>query len=311
MMKVLIAGGAGFLGSHLTDALVSEGNEVAIIDNLSSGLLSNLGNSRDRIKFIEGDVTEKVEFDGNLDLVINMASNASRVEWETHPVAVALANSLGSRNLIELALSKGARYIYASTSEIYGNPEVVPTPETYISRLDHLGSRSPYDESKKFGETIIRAYETERKLQSIIIRFFNTYGPRMRGGDFYGRVIDRFMKQAISDEPLTVYGDGTQTRSFAYVSDTIRAVMLLIKKGKNGEIYNVGAGNEMKIIELANLVKEVTGARSTIVHKELPKDDPKRRCPDCRKIAALGWSPQVTVRDGLKEMLKFYKASDE
>lgn len=310
MMKVLVAGGAGFLGSHLVDALVYGGNEVIVVDNLSSGLLSNLNKSKKKIKFIKHDVTGKLEIKGKLDLVINMASNASRVEWETHPVAVALANSLGSKNLIELAISKKARYIYASTSEIYGNPEVVPTPETYINRLDHIGSRSSYDESKKFGETLVRAYEAEYKLNSIIIRFFNTYGPRMRGGDFYGRVIDRFMKQAISGEPLTIYGDGTQTRSFTYVSDTVGAVMLLIKKGKAGEIYNVGANREMKIIDLAKQVKEMAATKSKIVYKQLPKDDPKRRAADCSKIAALGWSPKVSVRDGLGEMLKFYKASD-
>lgn len=310
-MRILIAGGAGFLGSHLADALVAENNDVIIVDNLSSGLLENLNNVKKEIKFIKADVTENIDIKEKLDLVINMASNASRVEWETHPVAVALANSLGSNNLIKLAISKKARYIYASTSEIYGNPEIVPTPETYMNKLDHLGSRAPYDESKKFGETLVRAYESEFDLQSVIIRFFNTYGPRMRGGDFYGRVIDRFMKQALAGEPLTIYGDGTQTRSFTYVSDTVAAIMLLIRKGKSGEIYNIGASKELKIKDLAKMVKEITNSKSRIVNQELPSDDPKRRGADSRKIAALGWSPKVDVREGLQEMLKFYKLSDK
>ncbi|HIH50294.1 TPA: NAD-dependent epimerase/dehydratase family protein [Candidatus Micrarchaeota archaeon] len=308
-MNTLIAGGAGFLGSHLTELLIAKGHNVVVVDNLSSGLMSNLESVKDKIGFIKADITaDEISITGGLDLVVNMASRASRAEWEKYPVEVALSNSLGSSNLIKIALAKKARYIFASTSEVYGNPDVVPTPETYKGNLNHLGSRAPYDESKIFGETLTKAYEAEYGLESIIIRFFNTYGPRMRGGDMYGRVIDRFIKQAMANEPITVYGTGSQTRSFTYVSDTINAVMLLIEKGKPGEIYNIGTNKELSIVELAKTVIEVTGSKSEIVYSELPKDDPLRRGADNSKISALGWAPEIGVREGLAKMMESYRA---
>ena len=306
-MRVLLAGGAGFLGSHLAEALVANGDKVVIIDNLSSGLLSNLDAIEDKIEFVKGDITKELSVKGSIDLVVNMASRAARKEWETYPVEIALANSVGTNNLARLAVSKKAKLIYASTSELYANPEVVPTPETYLARLDHLSSRAPYDESKKFGETLIKAYEAQYGLKNIIIRFFNAYGPRMRGGEMYGRVIDRFMKQAIAGEALTVYGNGKQTRSFTYVSDTIAGVMLLIKKGKNAQVYNLGSSIETRVIDLAKMVIETTGSKSKIEYRPLPPDDPQRRAADSSKIAALGWAPKVPIKQGLKQMLKFYK----
>lgn len=307
-MNILLAGGAGFLGSHLAEALVADEHDVTVVDNLSSGLMSNLDSVKDDIDFIKADITEEMQIDGSLDLIINMASNASRAEWEKYPVEVALSNSLGSVNLIKTALAKKAKYIFASTSEVYGNPEVVPTPESYISRLNHIGSRAPYDESKKFGETLIKAYENEYGLESIIIRFFNTYGPRMRGGNFYGRVVDRFIKQAMANEPVTIYGTGKQTRSFTYVSDTVDAVMLLIKKGTYGEVYNIGSNKEMAINDLANIVIATTGSKSGITYHELPADDPMRRGADNSKITFLGWTQRVDLEDGVRKMIKSYKA---
>lgn len=253
MKKVMIAGGSGFIGSHLVDALVRNNYEVIVVDDLSSGLESNLSKILNKIEFLKCDIAT-LKHDFNVDIIINLASRASRVEWETFPVEVALSNSIGNDNLIKIALKNDAMYLYASSSEIYGNPDVFPTPESYIGRVSTTGSRSSYDEGKRFGEALIKAYEKEYGLKNIIMRFFNTYGPRMRGGNFYGRVVDRFIQQAINEEPLTLYGNGNQTRSFTYVSDAVQAILLLLKKGSPGEIYNVGNDNEIKILELADKV---------------------------------------------------------
>ena len=263
MTRVLVAGGAGFLGSHLTEKLLKEGYGLTVVDDLSSGQESNLSSIIERIEFIRSDISD-LDYTKPFDILINLASRASRVEWETYPVEVALSNSLGNNNLIKLALKHKALYIYASSSEVYGNPDVVPTPETYVGRVSTVGSRSPYDEGKRFGEALVKSYEKEYGLRNIIIRFFNTYGPRMRGGDFYGRVVDRFIQQAIKGEPITVYGDGNQTRSFTYVSDCIEAVYLLIKRGTIGEVYNVGNDMETRILDLAKLVKAVADSDSEI-----------------------------------------------
>ena len=303
-MKILVAGGAGFIGSHLVERLVSRGDQVTVIDDLSSGLEDNLYLVKDKVTFVKADISG-YETKENFNVIINLASRASRMEWETFPVGVALSNSIGNNNLIKIALNSGARYIFASTSEVYGNPEIVPTPETYIGRVSSVGSRSPYDESKRFGEALVKAYEREYKLDSIIIRFFNTYGPRMRGGDLYGRVLDRFIQQALYSKSLTVYGDGSQTRSFTHVSDTVTAILMLMSNGKSGEIYNVGNDREISIIELANLVKNVTGSSTEITFESLPPDDPKRRAADISKIEKLGWRPKVELSDGILTMVEY------
>ena len=305
-MKILVAGGAGFIGSHLVERLVSRGDQVTVIDDLSSGLEDNLYLVKDKVTFVKADISS-YETKENFNVIINLASRASRMEWETFPVGVALSNSIGNNNLLKIALNSDARYIFASTSEVYGNPEIVPTPESYIGRVNSVGSRSPYDESKRFGEALVKAYEREYKLDSIIIRFFNTYGPRMRGGDLYGRVLDRFIQQALSNEPLTVYGDGTQTRSFTYVSDSVQAILKIIEKGQRGEIYNVGNDSEISILDLANLVIKTTNSSSKIVFSKLPPDDPERRAADITKIARLGWSPTVKISDGMILMIKDMK----
>ena len=303
MKKVVIAGGAGFIGSHLAEMLVSKGNSVIVVDNLSSGLESNLSSIMDRIEFIKSDIAD-FDYAESFDIMINLASRASRVEWETYPVEVALSNSLGNNNLIKLGLKNKALYIYASSSEVYGDPSVIPTSELFVGKVSTTGSRSPYDEGKRFGEALVKAYEREYGLKNIIIRFFNTYGPRMRGGDFYGRVIDRFIQQAIKGEPLTVYGNGMQTRSFTYVSDCVEAISLLIYKGTSGEIYNVGNDKEITILDLARTILEITNSRSDIKFLPLPSFDPMRRSADISKLKSLGFAHRVSLMMGIKLMVK-------
>ena len=304
MKRIVIAGGAGFLGSHLAEKLVKD-FDVTIVDNLSSGLENNIKDIKDKVEFFKGDV-ESFNYDKKIDIIIDLASRASRVEWETYPVEVALSNSIGTNNLIKLALRNGALFIYASSSEIYGYPDIFPTPESYIGRVDTISSRAPYDEGKRFSEALIKSYEKEYGLENIIIRFFNIYGPRMRGGDFYGRVIDRFIKQSLKDEPLTVYGYGNQTRSFTFVSDAVEAIELILTKGKYGEVYNVGNDKEMKIIELAKLIKNLTSTPSEIVFKDLPENDPFRRSADITKMTKLGWTLKVSLENGLKQTIESY-----
>ena len=302
-MKVLIAGGAGFLGSYLAERYVADGHEVHIMDNFASGLKENIVDIREKITLLENDVTS-FRNDERYDIVVNFASRASRVEWEKHPVDVALSNALGSKNLIEVALRCNALYVYASSSEVYGDPKTIPTPEDYLGCVSTTGSRSPYDEGKRFGDAITKAYERQYGLRNIIIRFFNTYGPRMRGGDFYGRVVDRFIQQAMHNEPITVYGDGTQTRSFTYVSDTIDGVMAAITKGKEGEVYNIGNDSETTIVELARLVKKLANSRSEIHFKDLPENDPRRRAADITKMRNLGWQPRISLEEGITNTIK-------
>lgn len=306
MNNILIAGGAGFLGSHLTELLINNGYDITVVDDLSSGRESNLAGVMPDIEFVRKDISL---FDSpkKFDVIINLASRASRVEWETLPVEVALSNSIGNNNLIKLALKNEALYVYASSSEIYGNAEVVPTPETYIGKVSTTGSRSPYDEGKRFGEALVKSYEREYKLRNLVIRFFNTYGPRMRGGEFYGRVLDRFIQQAIAGVPITVYGDGTQTRSFTYVSDSADAVYTLIKSGKEGEVYNVGNDKETTVIDLARYVKKLCHSNSSIEFHPLPDDDPLRRAADISKLRKLGFEHKVKLSEGIVRMIQSVK----
>ena len=305
MKTVVIAGGAGFLGSHLAEKLIKN-YKVILVDNLSSGLMDNITNINNSIEFIESDV-ESFTYGKKIDVIIDLASRASRVEWETYPVEVALSNSMGTDNLIKLAITNKALFVYASSSEVYGNPDLFPTPESYIGRVDTVSSRSPYDEGKRFSEALVKSYENEYGLNDIIIRFFNTYGPRMRGGDFYGRVIDRFIKQALNNKPITVYGNGYQTRSFTYVSDTVNAIDLLLEKGKYGEVYNIGNDQETKIIDIAKIIKNLTGSHSDIVFKELPENDPLRRSADTTKMKKLGWEHKISLKEGIKLTIKSYQ----
>lgn len=303
MTRVIIAGGAGFLGSHLAEILLKDGYDITVVDDLSSGLESNILTIMNNIQFIKSNIAD-FEYSDRFDVLINLASRASRVEWETYPVEVALSNSLGNNNLIKLALRNKALYIYASSSEVYGDPEEVPTPETFIGKVSTTGSRSPYDEGKRFGEALVKAYEREYGLKNIIIRLFNTYGPRMRGGNFYGRVIDRFIQQAIKGESLTVYGNGMQTRSFTYVSDTVNALSLLIRKGNSGEIYNVGNNKEVTIIGLAKIILDITKSSSEIKFIPMPPFDPMRRSADISKLKSLGFTHVVPLKVGIEMTIK-------
>ena len=302
-MKVLIAGGAGFLGSYLAERFVADGHDVHILDNFASGLKQNIEDIKEKVTLLENDVIS-FRTDERYDIVVNFASRASRVEWEKHPVDVALSNAVGSKNLIEVALRCNAIYVYASSSEVYGDPKVIPTPEDYLGCVSTTGSRSPYDEGKRFGDALTKAYERQYGLRNIIIRFFNTYGPRMRGGDFYGRVIDRFIQQAMHNEPITVYGDGSQTRSFTYVSDTIDGVMTAITRGKEGEVYNIGNDSETSIVDLAKLVRNLAKSASEIQFKDLPENDPKRRAADITKMRKLGWEPKISLEEGITNIIK-------
>lgn len=309
MKHVLIAGGAGFLGSHLAERLLKDGCEVTIVDDLSSGRETNISGIMGELEFIQSDISD-LEYHKPIDIIVNFASRASRVEWETYPVEVALSNSLGNNNLIRLALRSKALYVYASSSEVYGNPDVFPTPETYLGRVNTTGSRSPYDEGKRFGEALVKAYEREYGLKNIILRLFNTYGPRMRGGDFYGRVVDRFIQQAIHGDPITVYGDGKQTRSFSYVSDVVEAVVILLNKGKSGEVYNIGNDAETSIIDFASMVRRICKSSSKIEFKPIPPDDPERRSADISKISALGFKHAVDLANGVAMMAEYARETE-
>ena len=303
MTRVLVAGGAGFLGSHFTELLVSKGFQVTVVDDFSSGREVNLSGVKDKIEVIHSDIAE-LDYRSPLDIVVNLASRASRREWETEPVAVASSNSVGTRILLELARKNKARFIFASSSEIYGDPEVIPTPETYVGRVNSMGPRSPYVESKRFGETLVNSYVRQYSLDGIVLRIFNTYGPRMRAGDLYGRVVDRFVDQALKGVPLTVYGDGKQTRAFTYVSDTVDGILKIMENGASGEVYNIGSDVETSILDLAKLVIEATGSKSTLEFQPIPQDDSRRRAADISKAKAIGWRPSVGVREGLNLMIK-------
>lgn len=307
MKRVLVAGGAGYLGSHIVEKLVNKGDQVTVIDNLSSGKQTNLAGISHKLKFIKWDITKPKSLNQKFDTIVYVAGAATRVDWETRPVEIVLPNSVGNINLIRLALKNNARYVYASSSEVYGNPGVVPTPETYFTAMNHLGSRAPYDESKKYGEVIVKAFEKEYGLKNVIFRPFNPYGPRMPLGGAYRRPVDSFILNALSNDSLTLYGDGTQTRSFCYVDDLVDGIITVIEKGKNGEIYNVGNNRETRVIDVARLIIKLTHSSSKIVYEPLPSSDPARRCPDISKLTKLGYRPRVGLEEGLGRMIDYFR----
>jgi dTDP-glucose 4,6-dehydratase len=305
--RVVVAGGAGFLGSHLCDALVGRGERVVCIDDLSTGSFANVAHLVDdpAFSFVEADVSQAVPVEGSVDAVCHLASAASPPAYLARPFETLAAGSEGTRRLLELAGRSGARFLLASTSEIYGDPEVHPQVESYRGAVDPTGPRSVYDEAKRFAEAMTMAYQRFHGIDTHIVRIFNTYGERMRLDD--GRVLPNFVGQALRGEPLTVYGEGMQTRSFCYVSDLVDGIFRLLFADEH-EPVNLGNPNEVTILDFAKEILQLTGSASTIVYKPLPADDPKVRRPDIsRARRLLSWEPKVDRHEGLRRTVSYYR----
>ncbi|MGZ4897000.1 MAG: UDP-glucuronic acid decarboxylase family protein [Candidatus Angelobacter sp.] len=305
-MRALVTGGAGFVGSHLCDALLAEGNHVVCVDNLLTGSLRNIAHLKNegRFEFVERDVNEPYDV-GRVDYVFHFASPASPVDYMEHGIETLKVGSMGSFHSLDLAKKYGAKYMVASTSECYGDPLEHPQKETYWGNVNSIGPRSVYDESKRFAEAATMAYHRYHKVDTRILRIFNTYGPRLQLND--GRVISNFMKQALRSEPLTVYGDGKQTRSFCYVSDEVDGILKLSRCDEHDPV-NIGNPVEFTILECARLVLKVTGSTSPIVYEPLPQDDPKQRRPDISKAQRLlAWEPKIDLEAGLKLSMAYFK----
>lgn len=308
-MRILVTGGAGFLGSHLCDYLIEKDHEVICIDNLITGNIENIGHlsGNEKFHFIKHDVTEYIFISGHLDAVLHFASPASPVDYLEYPIQTLKVGSLGTHKALGLAREKGARFLLASTSEVYGDPMVHPQPEDYWGNVNPCGPRGVYDEAKRFAEAMTMAYHRFHGIETRIVRIFNTYGPRMRLND--GRVVPNFISQALSGKPLTVYGDGSQTRSFCYYTDMIEGIHRLLKSDVDTPV-NLGTPTEYTILEFAKKIIEATGSTSEIIHKKLPQDDPKVRCPDITKARELfGWEPKVFLDEGLKKTISFFSKS--
>lgn len=307
MSRILVTGAAGFLGSHLCDTLLADGHDVIGMDNRVSGRLENLETTfyHDDFSYFDHDVTDHIYIAGELDAVLHLASLASPVFYRDHQIKTLKVGALGTHKTLGLAREKDATYLFASTSEVYGDPEVNPQPEDYRGNVDSYGPRSCYDESKRYGEALARAYRDEHDLDVRVARIFNTYGPRMRLDD--GRVIPNFMKQALTGRDLTIYGDGSQTRSFCYVDDMIDGLLALLESNVDTPV-NIGNSDERSIIELAELVIDVAESDSGITHESLPPQDPQVRQPDLSKAATeVGWQPHTALRDGLIQSLSYFK----
>ncbi len=307
-MRVLITGAAGFIGSHLCDRFLNEGFKVIGMDNFLTGSPDNIAHlfGNKNFHFIEYNVTNFIYIQGDIDIVLHFACPASPVDYMNYPIQTLKVDSLGTLHTVGLAKAKKARYIFASTSEIYGDPQVHPQPEDYWGYVNPVGKRSVYDEAKRFSEATTMAYHREHGIDVRILRIFNTYGPRMRLDD--GRVIPNFVGQALRGEDLTVYGDGSQTRSFCYIDDLVEGIYRAsIYENLNGEVINLGNPEEYRIIDLAKKIIEKTNSESKIVFKPLPEDDPKRRCPDITKARKLlGWEPKVSLDEGLEKTIKYF-----
>ena len=305
----LVAGGSGFIGSHLCEALLLKGHKVVAVDSLISGRRSNLESPvfrkhRARFTFLKRDILKPMSF--KADFVFNFASPASPPHYQTHSIYTLRTGSEGTRNLLELAKRSGARFLQASTSEVYGDPKVHPQREDYWGNVNPIGVRSCYDEAKRYGEALCMEYWRKEGVDVRLVRIFNTYGPRLDPDD--GRVISNYVKQALGGEPLTVFGDGSQTRSFQYVDDLVSAVCkVMFAPGLGGEVFNTGNPGEYTMLRTARLVKKLTRSKSPIVHRPLPQDDPTRRQPDISKIRRrLGWAPRVKFEEGLKRTIAWY-----
>jgi dTDP-glucose 4,6-dehydratase len=309
--KVLITGGAGFLGSHLCDRLLSEGYEVVCMDNLSTGSARNIEHliGNDRFTFVKHDVTNFIHVAGELDLILHFASPASPIDYLEMPIQTLKVGSLGTHKALGLAKAKNARFLLASTSEVYGDPQTHPQKEDYWGNVNPIGFRGVYDEAKRFAEAMTMAYHRYHGIETRIVRIFNTYGTRMRIED--GRALPTFMAQALQAKDITVYGDGSQTRSFMYVDDLIEGIWRL-SQSEHAEPINIGNPQEISILNFAREIVELTGSSSQIVYEELPKDDPQVRQPDITKAREiLDWSPDYDREDGLKKTLSYFKQEVE
>ncbi|HBG61356.1 MAG: NAD-dependent dehydratase [Omnitrophica WOR_2 bacterium RIFOXYB2_FULL_38_16] len=304
---VVITGGAGFLGSHLSDRFIQEGMKVICVDNLITGSMNNIAHLQKNkdFKFIKHDVSKELRFADKVDYVLHFASPASPVDYLMHPIPTLKVGALGTHNTLGLAKFKKARYLIASTSEVYGDPLQHPQKETYWGNVNPIGPRGVYDEAKRFAEAITMAYKRYHNVDTRIVRIFNTYGPRMRIND--GRVVPNFIYQAFNNKAITVYGNGKQTRSFCYYSDLIEGITRLLYSDNEGPV-NIGNPDEFSILEFAKLVIELSGSKSTICFEPLPTDDPKQRKPDitlAKKL--LNWEPKVKLKQGLEDTIKWFK----
>ena len=306
-MRVIISGAAGFIGSHMCDRLLAEGHTVVGLDNFLTGSEQNLAHLERHpgFRFIRQDVTQPTALDGPIDAVLHMASPASPKDYLEHPIETLDVGSAGTRQMLELARVNNASFLLSSTSETYGDPLVHPQVETYWGNVNPVGPRSCYDESKRFAEAMTMAFHRTHKMRTNVARIFNTYGPRMKLND--GRVVPAFMDQALRGEPLTIFGDGSQTRSFCYVSDLVDGLYRLMQ---SDERYPVNLGNpqEMTILEFAERIRVLTGSKSRIIHEPLPQDDPKQRKPDISKARRiLGWEPRVPLDEGLRQTIQYFR----
>ena len=306
-MKILVTGGAGFIGSHLCEKLISENHRVICIDNLITGNLENISHLKDNnnFTFLRQDVTEYIDLNENIDCILHFASPASPVDYMELPIQTLKVGSLGTHKALGLAKAKAASFLLASTSEVYGDPLIHPQKEDYWGNVNPIGPRGVYDEAKRFAEALTMAYHRVHQIKTRIVRIFNTFGPRMRKDD--GRVVPAFINQALSGEPLTVFGDGSQTRSFCYITDLVNGVMKLLNSDIN-EPINIGNPKEISIIDFARLVLSLTGSKSKIIFEPLPVDDPKVRQPDIGKARKeLSWQPEVRLEEGLKKTIEWFK----
>jgi len=306
MPRVVITGAAGFIGSHLSEALLDRGFSVVGVDNLLTGDLANIAHLRDRnFQFIRHDVTNYIDIDGPVDFVLHWASPASPIDYLELPIPTLKVGALGTHKALGLAKAKGATFLIASTSEVYGDPLEHPQKETYWGNVNPIGPRGVYDEAKRFAEAITVAYRRYHDLDTKIVRIFNTYGPRMRVRD--GRAVPAFMSQALLNQDVTVFGDGSQTRSFCYISDLVDGIIRLMHSKENDPI-NIGNPQEMTITQIAQQIIEMTGSKSKIIYKPLPTDDPKVRQPDItRARTLLGWEPKVSLEEGLGHTIEYFK----
>lgn len=307
-MRIVITGGAGFLGSHLSETLVARGHEVVAVDNLVTGRRANVTQleASGRFELIEHDVTEPFDVDGDVDGILHFASAASPVDYLKLPIETLRVGSQGTQNALELAVRKGARLVFASTSEVYGDPQVHPQPETYWGHVNPVGPRGVYDEAKRYAEALVLAYREARGVDAGIVRIFNTFGPRMRPND--GRAIPNFVRQALAGEPVTVSGDGEQTRSICYVDDLVAAILAMLLETHDPGPVNIGNPHEISMRDLAQWIIELAGSSSTLEFIERPTDDPTVRRPDTTKAQRLlGWSPQVPVETGLQRTIEWFR----